>query len=168
MVSKRVVLWSALGVVLVGAIGGGIYGYHYWDQQREAAERKSVLDCADKQVGTEVGDAFDQSEIAKFENVKAVALVDVHETSFDRVPPRRHCAARVFGSDHSQRDVAYSVENAANDQFTIRLRILNVSAETPAAAKPDAAKPDAAAPPAASAPATPAADTPAPAPAKPD
>ena len=160
MVSKRVVVWSALGVLLVGGVGGGLYGYRYWDQQREDAERKSVLDCADKQVGTEVGDAFDQSDIAKFENVRALALVDVRETGFDRTPPRRHCAARVFGSDHSQRDVAYSVENASGDQFTVRLRILNVSAETPAAAKPDAAAP------AAPAPAT---TTPAPpAPAKPD
>ena len=134
MGKKWLVVAAAVLVAVVAGIGAG---YLVWNRPAASLAQSSVLSCTDKQVAGMVGQAFDQSDIAHFENVKAISIAGVTETGFKTAEQARHCAATVIASDRSQHPVAYWVENAADQQFRVRLTILKLGDDTPAPAKPN-------------------------------
>ena len=122
-------IWIIGGAVVI-VIAAGVAGWLAWDNQQQQAReaeqqriRQSVLPCDNQDVAHSVGQAFDQSDIAKFVHLHALALSEAHETEFNFQPPKRHCAANLIAEDHSLHPVTYWVENAPNDQFTVRLAI---------------------------------------------
>jgi hypothetical protein len=113
-------------IVLVTALATGAY---YWDR----LQRTAVLACGDDQVAESVERAFDQSDMAHFERIRAMALDTPRETALDRMPYRRHCTARVVASDRTRRDVSYTIENTSDKEFRIAVKLLKTIDEDPPA-----------------------------------
>jgi hypothetical protein len=122
--------WVAL-LALVVVSSSVAAGAFYWDRAQQAA----VLGCGSDQVVEQVASAFDQSEIARFARIRALALDSPQQTQLDRFPYKRHCVARVVASDRTRRPVRYSIWNLPDDKFSVALSVLPMD-DQPAPSSP--------------------------------